>query len=145
MKPTWVYLKNANFWEHLQVSHHINCGMKKKLYEFKSTFPSEDVAPTTRTSNCLYSDAINVCQAFEKSKAHPPKYSQKYGYNYYSKQMNIEGKICLFYVSDHTCISSVTHFCSLPQCCQPYDLWVISSPLFTGLIEYSDSRVYIIK
>lgn len=35
MKPTWVYLKNANFWEHLQVSHHINCGMEKNFMNLK--------------------------------------------------------------------------------------------------------------
>lgn len=47
-----------------------------------------------------------------------------------------------------TFVWSVSHFCwlsdflSLLQCCQPYDSWVISSPLYTELIEYSDSTEY---
>lgn len=60
----------------------------------------------------------------------------------------IAEKMFLFYASDHICVWSVSHFCwlsdflSLLQCCQPYDSWVISSPLYTELIEYSDSTEY---
>lgn len=54
----------------------------------------------------------------------------------------------LFYASDHICVWSVLHFCwlsdflSLPQCCQPYDSWLISRLLYIELIEYSDSTEY---